>query len=144
MEELGLGWSLPEEPTHSHLDEWFLLGHSQAPRQQASPFFPEVHNETTRSWHGPYTAILCASSSSTLMTVEGAEEKGFHLWPCLALELRVSPKPLPLHRSHPRQCNTSCQCAVVNMGPVLIVSTQPSTVIARKIKQTFSNVGIIK
>ncbi len=31
MDELGLEWSPPEEPTRSHLDEWFLPGRCQAP-----------------------------------------------------------------------------------------------------------------
>ncbi len=49
VEELGLEWSPPEEPSRSRLDEWFLPGRRQAPQQRPSPFFPEVHNELTRS-----------------------------------------------------------------------------------------------
>ena len=30
VKELGLEWSPPEEPSRSHLDEWFLPGHHQA------------------------------------------------------------------------------------------------------------------
>ncbi len=48
VEELGLEWSSPKEPTCSFLDEWFLLGCHQAPRQRASPFLLEVHDELTR------------------------------------------------------------------------------------------------
>ncbi len=77
VEELGLEWSPPEEPSRSRLDEWFLPGRHQAPRQQASPFFPEVHNEITKSWRAPYSSCLRASSSSTLTSVKGAEEKGY-------------------------------------------------------------------
>ncbi|KAL0195699.1 hypothetical protein M9458_009271, partial [Cirrhinus mrigala] len=50
VDELGLEWSPPEEPSRSLLDEWFLPGCRQAPRQRASPFFPEVHEELTKSW----------------------------------------------------------------------------------------------
>ncbi len=46
VEELGLEWSPPEEPTRSRLDEWFLPGCCQAPQQRASPFF-------TRPWRAP-------------------------------------------------------------------------------------------
>ncbi|KAL0204601.1 hypothetical protein M9458_002619, partial [Cirrhinus mrigala] len=42
VDELGLEWSPPEESSRSHLDEWFLPGHHQAPCQRASLFFPEV------------------------------------------------------------------------------------------------------
>ncbi|XP_016113692.1 mitogen-activated protein kinase kinase kinase kinase 4-like [Sinocyclocheilus grahami] len=91
VQELGLDWSPPEEPTRSHLDEWLLPGCHQAPRQRASPFFPEVHDEITRSWHAPYSACLRASSSSTLTTVDGAEEKGSFLLSHLeCLGLRVN------------------------------------------------------
>lgn len=48
VEELGLEWSSLKELTCSCLDEWFLLGCHQAPRQRASPFFLEVHDELTR------------------------------------------------------------------------------------------------
>ncbi len=56
VKELGLEWSPPEEPSRSRLDEWFLPGRRQAPQQRPSPFFPEVHDELTRSWRSPYSA----------------------------------------------------------------------------------------
>ncbi len=83
VDELGLEWSPPEEHTRSRLDEWFLPGRRQAPRQRASPFFPEVHEELTRSWRTPYSARLRASSSSTLTSVDGTEEKGYGKLPPL-------------------------------------------------------------
>ncbi|KTG01394.1 hypothetical protein cypCar_00011859 [Cyprinus carpio] len=47
------------------------------PLQSAEPItFPKVHEEITRSWSTPYSARLRASSSSSLTTVTGAEEKG--------------------------------------------------------------------
>ncbi len=36
VEELGLEWSPPEEPSRSRLDEWFLPGRHQAPQQRPS------------------------------------------------------------------------------------------------------------
>ncbi len=83
VEELGLEWSPPEEPSRSHLDEWFLPGRRQAPQQRPSPFFPEVHDELTRSWRSPYSARLRTSASSALTTVDGAEEKGYERMPQL-------------------------------------------------------------
>ncbi len=83
VEELGLEWSPPEEPSRSRLDEWFLPGCRQAPQQRPSPFFPEVHDELTRSWRSPYSARLRTSASSALTTVDGAEEKGYERMPQL-------------------------------------------------------------
>ncbi len=58
VEELGLEWSPPEEPSRSRLDEWFLPGRRQAPQQRPSPFFPEVHDELTRSWRSPPSGLF--------------------------------------------------------------------------------------
>ncbi len=83
LEELGLEWSPPEEPSRSSLDEWFLPGRRQAPQQRPSPFFPEVHDELTRSWRSPYSARLRTSASSALTTIDGTEEKGYERMPQL-------------------------------------------------------------
>ncbi|KAL0165985.1 hypothetical protein M9458_037829, partial [Cirrhinus mrigala] len=83
VDELGLEWSPSEEPPRSLLDEWFLPGRRQAPRQRASPFLPEVHEELTRSWRAPYSARLRTSSSSALTSVDGAEDKGYEKLPPL-------------------------------------------------------------
>ncbi len=103
-------WSFPDEPSCSRLDEWVLPGHHQAPRQRASPFFLEVHDEITRSWHAPYSSCLRASSSSTLTSVDGAEKKGYDSlspleasqWPCISARLRpLAGRQKPLtHLSH--------------------------------------------
>ncbi|KAL0168794.1 hypothetical protein M9458_037016, partial [Cirrhinus mrigala] len=83
VDELGLEWSPPEEPSCSLLDEWFLPGRRQAPRQRASPFFPEVHKEPTKSWRAPYSARLHTSSFSALTSVDSAEDKGYEKLPPL-------------------------------------------------------------
>ncbi len=49
VEELGLKWSMPEEPTRSRLDEWFLPGRRQAPHQRASSFFGGRSTKSLRS-----------------------------------------------------------------------------------------------
>ncbi len=96
VEELGLEWSPPEEPSRSRLDEWFLPGRRQAPQQRPSPFFPEVHDELTRSWRSPYSARLRTSASSALTTIDGAEERdmrGCLNW--MSQWLHISAHPLP-------------------------------------------------
>ncbi|ROL55046.1 hypothetical protein DPX16_20307 [Anabarilius grahami] len=82
VEELDLEWAPPEEPSRSLLDEWFLPGHRQAPRQRSAPFFPEVHQELTKSWRAPYSARLHTTHRSALTAVDGSEQKGYeHLPP---------------------------------------------------------------
>ncbi len=82
VNELGLEWSRPEEPSRSRLEEWFLLGRHQALRQRSSPFFPEVHYELTKLWRAPYSSWIRPSASVALTSIDGAEEKGYkHLPP---------------------------------------------------------------
>ncbi len=56
VNKIGLEWSPPEEPSRSRLDEWFLPGRHQVLCQCLSPFFPEVHDELTKSWCAPYSS----------------------------------------------------------------------------------------
>ncbi len=94
VEELGLNWSTPEEPSLSRLDEWFFPGQHQAPHQRASAFFPEVHDEIPKSWHAPYSSRLCASSSSALTLVNGALETGYDRLPPLDKSVAMHLCPL--------------------------------------------------
>ncbi|ROI15236.1 hypothetical protein DPX16_6247 [Anabarilius grahami] len=82
VEELDLEWAPPEEPSQSRFDKRFLPGRRQAPRQRSAPFFPEVHDELTKSWRAPYSARIRTMHYSALTTVDGSEEKGYeHLPP---------------------------------------------------------------
>ncbi len=93
-------------------------GRHQAPQQRPSPFFPEVHDELTRSWHSSYSARLRTSASSALTTVDGAEEKGYertqtfskreqffssvpHECPA-SVQPATRVYPTPCHAGHPR------------------------------------------
>ena len=82
VEELHLEWAPPEEPTRGRLDEWYLPGPRQATRQRSAPFFPEVHDELTKSWRAPYPARL-RTSSAALSSVDGSQEKGYEQLPPL-------------------------------------------------------------
>ncbi len=68
-ENVGLVWNPPPRPDSLRLDEWFLGGGragSQCP--PPVPFFPEVHEELTRSWKAPFTARNKSCGSSALTT----------------------------------------------------------------------------
>ncbi len=103
-----VSWSPPEEPSPSRLDERFLPGRCQAPRQRASPFFPEVHDEIIRSWHAPYSFCLHASSSSVTSLRSAALKKKdmtaclpwMSQWPCISARPRpLAGRQMPLTRA---------------------------------------------
>lgn len=66
----GLTVVAPEEPTRSHLEEWFMNG-QQAPHQRPTLF------TKSQSWHAPYLVCIHYYSSSALTSVDGTEKKGY-------------------------------------------------------------------
>lgn len=72
VEELGLELSTLAEASHTSLMSGFL--------QPVPPaFFPEVHEELTKSWRGPYLVCVHSSVSSTLTVVDSAEQKVYDM-----------------------------------------------------------------
>ncbi len=109
VNEFGLEWSPPEEPSRSRLDEWFLPGHHQAPRQCSSPFFPKVHDELTKSWHAPYSSRIRPSASAALTSIDGTEAKGYECLPLwMSLWPRISARPRLSDGRRGRAIHPSC------------------------------------
>ncbi len=75
---IGLEVNSPPSPEPSQLDDWFLgEGRGSQPRSAPVPFFPEVHEELTKSWTAPFTARSCSSASSILTTLDGGVARGY-------------------------------------------------------------------
>ncbi len=68
---IGLEVNRLPSPEPSRLDDWFLgAGRGSQPRSAPVLFFPEVHEELTKSWMGPFTARSRSSPSSVLTTLD--------------------------------------------------------------------------
>ncbi len=64
---IGLEVNRPPSPEPSWLDDWFLgAGRGSQLRSAPVPFFPEMHEELTKSWMAPFTARSRSSVSSVL------------------------------------------------------------------------------
>ncbi len=60
------------------LEVHFLgAGGGSQPRSPPVPFFPEVHEELTKSWMAPFTARSQLSFSSVLTTLDGGAARGY-------------------------------------------------------------------
>ncbi|KAL0197791.1 hypothetical protein M9458_006331, partial [Cirrhinus mrigala] len=78
VQDLGLDWSPPEQPTKNRLDMRYLQsGRQVAAPQRPAPFFPEVHEEISRSWRSPYSAQAQAAGLRMLSSVDGADRWGY-------------------------------------------------------------------
>ncbi len=65
-ESIGLHYRRPPSPERSRLDDWFLRAQAERWQPPPVPFFPEVHEEVTRSWKAPFSARSRPSASSVL------------------------------------------------------------------------------
>ncbi len=75
---IGLEVNRLPSPEPSRLDDWFLgAGRGSQPRSSPVPFFPEVHEELTKSWMAPFTARSRSSASSVLTTLDGGAARGY-------------------------------------------------------------------
>ena len=77
-EMVGLEWNPPPRPEPSRLDDWYLgVARAGSQRPAPVPFFPEVHDELTKSWTAPFTARNRPVGSSSLTTLDGGAAKGY-------------------------------------------------------------------
>ncbi len=76
-ESVKLHWKPPPSPERSRLEDWFPG--AQAARRQLPPvpFFPEVHEEVTRSWRASFSARNRARASSVLTALDVGAAKGY-------------------------------------------------------------------
>lgn len=51
---VGVEWHQPSPPEPSHLDDWYFGSARTEQTQPPVPFFPEIHEELTRSWKNPF------------------------------------------------------------------------------------------
>ncbi len=83
VNELGLEWSLPEEPSRSRLEEWFLLGCNQAFRQRSSPSSPKYRTSSQNRGAAPTrlaSVLLLQLLSHPLMALKKKYTSTYLLW----------------------------------------------------------------
>jgi hypothetical protein len=111
-EKVGLAWNPPPRPEPSRLDDWFL-GAGRAGSQCAAPvpFFPEVHEELSKTWKAPYSARSRPSGSSPLATLDGGAAKGYVGIPPVerAVAMQLCPASASSWRGDPRLPSKACK-----------------------------------
>ncbi|KAL0163865.1 hypothetical protein M9458_039618, partial [Cirrhinus mrigala] len=75
---IGLVVRQPPSPEPSRLDDWFLGSRrdSSQLRPAPVPFFPEVHEELTKTWKAPYSPRT-RPGSSLLTTLDDGAARGY-------------------------------------------------------------------
>ncbi len=109
---IGLEVNRPPSPEPSRLDDWFLgAGRGSQPRSTPVPFFPEVHEELTKSWMAPFTARSRSSASSILTTLDGGVARGYAGIPQVerAIAVHLCPRNAATWRNRPRLPSKACK-----------------------------------
>ncbi len=110
-ESIGLHYRRPPSPEHSRLDDWFLGAQAERRQPPPVPFFPEVHEEVTRSWKAPFSARNRPSASSVLTTLDGGAAQGYVEVPPVerAIAMQLCPKGAAAWRGNPRLPSRACK-----------------------------------
>ncbi len=110
-ESVGLYWRPPPSPERSRLDDWFLGAQADRRRPPPVPFFPEVHEEVTRSWKAPFSARNRPSTSSVLTTLDGGAAQGYVEIPPVerAIAMQLCPQGAAAWRGNPRLPSRACK-----------------------------------
>ena len=109
---IGLEVTTPPNPERSRLDDWFLgAERGSQPRSAPVPFFPEVHEEVTKSWTAPFTARSRSSPSSILTTLDGGAARGYVDIPQVerAVAVHLCPQNAATWRNRPRLPSKACK-----------------------------------
>ncbi|CAM4657092.1 unnamed protein product [Leuciscus chuanchicus] len=128
VEDLGLDWSLPDEPAPSRLDGCFLPGRRSTPHTRPAPFLPELHEEPTKSWKAPFSARLRSTVSSMLSLVDGAKDKGYLCIPPVEepVATHLCP-PSAGWQSHPSLPSKACRTTSALIGRAYTAAGQAAS-----------------
>ncbi|KAL0148432.1 hypothetical protein M9458_056242 [Cirrhinus mrigala] len=110
--EIGVVWVPPPSPEPSRLDDWFLgSGRDSRPRSSPVPFFPEVHEELTKSWKAPLSARSRHAISPSLTTLDGGPARGYTEVPQVerAIAMHLCPQNAASWRGRPRLPSRACK-----------------------------------
>ncbi|KAL1270897.1 hypothetical protein QQF64_029913 [Cirrhinus molitorella] len=109
---IGLEVSKAPSPKRSRLDDWYLGASSDVatPRTAPVPFFPEVHEELTKTWKAPYSART-RQGSSLLTTLDGGAARGYVDVPQVerAVAVHLCPQNAATWRDRPRLPSKACK-----------------------------------
>ncbi len=110
-ESIGLHYRRPPSPERSRLDDWFLGAQAECRQPPPVPFFPEVHEEVTRSWKAPFSARNRPSASSVLTTLDGGAAQGYVGVPPVerAIAMQLCPQGAAAWRGNPRLPSRACK-----------------------------------
>ncbi|KAL0161559.1 hypothetical protein M9458_045284, partial [Cirrhinus mrigala] len=128
--EIGVVWVPPPSPEPSRLDDWFLgSGRDSRPCSSPVPFFPEVHEELTKSWKAPLSARSRHVISPSLTTLDGGPARGYTEVPQVerAIVMHLCPQNAASWRGRPRLPSRGCKFSSALVAKAYVASGQAAS-----------------
>ncbi|KAL0157927.1 hypothetical protein M9458_046003, partial [Cirrhinus mrigala] len=128
--EIGVVWVPPPSPEPSRLDDWFLgSGRDSRPRSSPVPFFPEVHEELSKSWKAPLSARSRHVISPSLTTLDGSPARGYTEVPQVerAIAMHLCPQNAASWRGRPRLPSRACKFSSALVAKAYAASGQAAS-----------------
>ncbi|KAI2661278.1 Sorbicillinoid biosynthetic cluster transcription factor sor4 [Labeo rohita] len=128
--EIGVVWVPPPSPEPSRLDDWFLgSARDSKPRSSPVPFFPEVHEELTKSWKAPLSARSRHAISPSLTTLDGGPARGYTEVPQVerAIAMHLCPQNAASWRGRPRLPSRACKFSSALVAKAYAASGQAAS-----------------
>ncbi len=103
-EKLSLDWpDEPHESQSSKLDERFLSGSGSRPTRRKLPFFPDLHQDVSRSWKQLFSSCLTNAATADFTNLVGSVEQGYTTVPAVEdmLAAHLSLNSAPSWKSRP-------------------------------------------
>ncbi|KAL0170996.1 hypothetical protein M9458_035592, partial [Cirrhinus mrigala] len=129
-QEIGLEWVPPPRPEPSRLNDCFLgNSHDSRPRSSPVPFFPEVHEELTKSWKAPLSARARYTNSSSLTTLEGGPMREYTEVPQVerVVAMHLCPQNAASWRGRPRLPSRACKFSSALVAKAYTASGQAAS-----------------
>ncbi|KAI2653488.1 Transposon Ty3-G Gag-Pol polyprotein [Labeo rohita] len=128
--EIGVVWVPPPSPEPSRLDDWFLgSARDSKPRSSPVPFFPEVHEELTKSWKAPLSARSRHAISPSLTTLDDGPARGYTEVPQVerAIAMHLCPQNAASWRGRPRLPSRACKFSSALVAKAYAASGQAAS-----------------
>ncbi len=128
-EAVSIGLEVNRATWASRLDDWFLVAGRSQPRPAPVPFFPEVHEELTKSWMAAFTARSPSSASSILTTLDGGVARGYAGIPQVerAIAVHLCPWNAATWRNRPRLPSKACKMTTALAAKVYSAAGQAAS-----------------
>lgn len=126
--KLGLDWEVDkaEAQPSSKLDDRFLTSRTPTQPRRPLPFFPDLHQEVSRSWKQPFSARITNAAAADFATVSDMANHGYTMMPPVeeTLAEHLAPSSAAAWKSRPLLPSKACRVTSSLVGKSYMAAGQ--------------------